>query len=124
MQFAVPYLAADEAGHVTSLSETTITIPSISLTNGTGNVVTGLSLNTTNGAFTETKANIGTLSLIDYSVAETSAALMANDTLNTALGKLEKRLTVIESDYLKAAALNPYITKTAVADTYLTKIDA
>lgn len=124
MKFKVPYLSIDEAGHVTALTDTELTMPSISLTNGTGNVVVSLALNTTSGAFTETRANIGTLEITGYAVATTSAALAATDTLNAALGKLEKRLNVIENDYLVAADLNPYLLSQTAADTYLTKTDA
>lgn len=124
MKFKVPYLSIDEAGHVIALSDTELTMPSISLTNGTGNVVTGLTLNSTNGAFIETKANIGNLTITGYTIATTSNSLAEADTLNAALGKLEKRIQVIESDYLKAAALNPYLLSDTAAETYLSKTDA
>jgi len=124
MKFKVPYLSIDEAGHVIALSDTELTMPSISLTNGTGNVVTGLTLNSTNGSFIETKANIGNLTITGYTIATTSNSLAEADTLNAALGKLEKRIQVIESDYLKAAALNPYLLSDTAAETYLSKTDA
>ena len=124
MKFKVPYISIDEAGHVTSLSDIELTMPSISLSNGTGNVVTSLSLNTTNGAFTETRADIGTLLITGYAIAQAGSALAATDSLNAALGKLEKRLKTIEDDYLTASALTPYATAQTIADTYLTQSDA
>ena len=124
MKFKVPYISIDEAGHVTSLSDTELTMPSISLTNGEGNVVTGLSLNATSGAFTETKANVGTLVITGYTIAQAGAALAATDSINVAFGKLEKRLKTIEDDYLTASALTPYATAQTIADTYLTQNDA
>ena len=82
-------IGRDQAGHVVEISEHTVKIPLPSLTNGTGNVVTGLSLTPTTGALTETKANIGTLSLIGYNpVTSISGMPTSADSLNTALEKL------------------------------------
>lgn len=89
--FKVPYLIADEAGHITALTDHTVKIPQPSLTNGTGNVVTGLTLTPSTGALIETKANVGSLTLTDYSLPESVTALpIASDTVNTAIGKLSK----------------------------------
>lgn len=89
--FKVPYLVSDEAGHITTLTDHTVKIPLPSLTNGTGNVVTGLALTPTTGALTETKANVGTLALTGYSLPESVTALpSATDTVNSAIGKLSK----------------------------------
>ena len=89
--FKVPYLVSDEAGHITTLTDHTVKIPLPSLTNGTGNVVTGLALIPSTGALTETKANVGTLALTGYSLPESVTALpIATDTVNSAIGKLSK----------------------------------
>lgn len=88
--FNIPTIGIDNLGHVTTLSTKTVTIPNITLTNGTGDLVTGLTYS--NGAFTESKANVGTLAITGYSIASTASALAATDTLNVALGKLEKKI--------------------------------
>ena len=124
MKFKVPYLSIDEGGHVTSLTDTELTMPSISLTNGTGNIVTGLSLNSTSGAFTETKANVGTLAITGYVIASAAQALAEADSINTAFGKLEKRLKIIEDDYLVSTDLSPYATAQTISNTYLTNTEA
>ncbi len=94
--FNIPTIGIDNLGHVTTLSTKTVTIPNITLTNGTGDLVTGLTYS--NGAFTENKANVGTLAITGYSIASTASALAATDTLNVALGKLEKKIDQEISD--------------------------
>ena len=89
--FDIPTIGIDQLGHVSALSTKTVKIPNITLTNGTGNVVTGISYN--NGAFTESKANIGTLVITGYGIASAASSLAETDTLNSALGKLEKQIS-------------------------------
>jgi hypothetical protein len=57
-------------------------------------VVTGLALEDSTGKFTETKANLGTLSLKGYSKADSGETLSisAEDSLNVAIGKLEYKI--------------------------------
>lgn len=79
----------DAKGHVAQLAEHTITLPTPSLTNGTGNVVTGLTLEPATGALTESKANVGTLALTGYTTASSISAMpIATDSINTAIQKL------------------------------------
>lgn len=79
----------DAKGHVAQLAEHTITLPTPSLTNGTGNVVTGLTLEPATGALAESKANVGTLALTGYTTASSISAMpMATDSINTAIQKL------------------------------------
>ena len=79
----------DAKGHVAQLAEHTVTLPTPSLTNGTGNVVTGLTLDPTTGALTEGKADVGTLVLTGYTIASSISKMpTATDSINTAIQKL------------------------------------
>ena len=92
--FKLSSFTTDDRGHVTAFngSAATITLPSLSLTNGTGNVMTGLNINTSTGAFTTVKANVGTLALTGYKRAESASYVNETDSLNTAIGKIEYKL--------------------------------
>lgn len=72
--FKVLSAGIDEAGHVKDFADHTVTIPAPSLTNGTGNVVTSLSLNASKGAFTESRANLGTITLGTYTAPNNKTA--------------------------------------------------
>ena len=88
--FKVPTITYDGMGHIVSISDHTVTLPTPSLTNGIGNVVVGLSLNAVDGALTESKANIGTLDITGYTTDGLSVSqLGSGDSLNTALAKLQ-----------------------------------
>ena len=88
-KFNIPVIKYDKAGHISDISTAAITIPNITLTNGTGNVVTGISYS--NGNFTETKANIGTLLLNGYINIE-NGKISATDSLNQALHNIDSAL--------------------------------
>lgn len=90
--FKVLSAGIDQAGHVASLEEHDVTIPLPSLTNGTGQIVTGLSLIDSTGAFTETKANLGTIALTGYTLGTDNTAIAETDTLNDAISKLENQV--------------------------------
>lgn len=91
--FNVPTIKNDNKGHITEITQHTVQIPLPSLINGTGNIVTQLSLEPNTGIFTETKANIGTLSIVGYTTTDLSSEeLTDTDTLNGALGKLQLQI--------------------------------
>ena len=87
--FNIPVIRYDQMGHIFSVETTTVKIPNITLTGGTGNVVTELTYN--NGAFTLSKANIGTLTITGY-IAATNGHISATDSLNSALNKLDSAI--------------------------------
>lgn len=100
MTFNVPYLSIDAAGHISALTDTTITIPTPSLTDtATGNVIIGLSLTATSGALSTSRANIGTLALTEYTSPSgvTADTIVATDSLNAAIGKLVSRIAAEET---------------------------
>ena len=96
--FKTLHAGIDQTGHVSVLSDYTITLPSPSLSNGTGNIVTGLTLTPSSGAFVETKTNVGTLALAEYVLGTDSGAIANTDTINTAFSKLQKNVNTLNGD--------------------------
>ena len=93
--FKVLSAGIDQTGHVKSLEEHTVKIPLPSLTDtDTGNVVTGLSLTASTGAFTLSKKNVGTLALTGYTAPTTNEVktLANTDTINGAFSKVQSYL--------------------------------
>ena len=83
----------DSKGHKSSSNTHTVKIPLPSLTNGTGNVVTALSLTPATGAFVETKDNISNLKLTDLKAIKADAAwIQATDDIKGAFNKIDTRL--------------------------------
>ena len=97
--FVVMSASADERGHINGMASHTVTIPKPSLSTASSDqIVTGISLTPTTGAFTYTKANVGTFALTGYSLpTDGSADITAKDTLNAALGKLQYQTNALES---------------------------
>lgn len=88
--FNIPVVKYDQMGHIFAVGTTTVKIPNISLSNkDTGNVITNLSYN--NGTFSLSKANIGALTIAGYNPV-TNGSLLASDTLNGALNKLDSAI--------------------------------
>ena len=96
--FKTLYAGIDQTGHVSTLTDYTITLPSPSLSNGTGNIVTGLTLTPSSGAFVETKADVGTLALAGYALGTDSGAIANTDTINSAFSKLQKNVNTLNGD--------------------------
>ena len=101
--FAVPTLTIDKAGHVTALTDHTVTIPTPSLVdNTTGDVITDYALVAASNEVTITRQNVGTIAISDYValsaqdyedlIDDSEEALAATDTINEAFAKLEAGL--------------------------------
>ena len=128
--FEVPGYKVDVAGHVTSSSEHTVMIPKGSYENnastGKANVITGMTFEPTTGAIVTTSENIGTLVLTGYSLGSTaSAAVIATDSLNTAIAKIEAQIKAettarTSADTTLTNNLNKEIEDRKAADTTLT----
>ena len=100
--FKVPFLTIDEAGHITAISEHTVTIPKASLSDmkkSSSDVIVQLSLTDTTGAFSTTRANVGTLTLTGFSAGETGR-VAASDSINVAFSKVDGRLNTLENKSL------------------------
>lgn len=92
MTFNVPYMSTDQAGHITALDATTVTIPTCSLSDtGTGNVITGLTLSSSSGAFTVSRSNVGSLALTGISALATTG-IEETDSINSAFAKIESAI--------------------------------
>lgn len=97
--FKVPALTIDEAGHITAISEHTVTIPAGSLSNSdNGNVVTNLSYDSITNATTVSKAYVGDLALTNYAIALANEDIADSDTINEAFGKVQLALTTNATD--------------------------
>lgn len=128
--FEVPGYKVDVAGHVTSSSEHTVMIPKGSYENsastGKANVITGMTFEPTTGAIATTSQNVGTLVLTGYSLGSTaSAAVIATDSLNTAIAKIEAQIKAeaavrTNADTTLTNNLNKEIEDRKAADTTLT----
>lgn len=91
--FKIPEIKYDALGHISGTTTHDVTIPAPSLNAApAGNVMTGLTLNTTTGSFTQSKANIGTLALTGYTLGSDATAIAATDTINAAFSKLQVQI--------------------------------
>lgn len=97
--FTIEDWSFDNKGHKANRSTHTVTIPSLSLSNNntSGNIVSNLVYS--NGAFTATKTNLSNLTL-DGFVANNaiSGNVVADDTLSTALNKIQNKVGVSSND--------------------------
>ena len=100
--FKVLSAGIDQTGHVSSLEEHTVQIPLPSLNNGTNggvdSVLTKLTLESTDGAFTTECKNVGELLITGYSVATENSAVSATDSINSAFGKVQKALNTLNAN--------------------------
>ena len=96
--FVIPKISIDGKGHVKDLEDFSITLPSISLTSDEGNVVSNITLDSTTGAFTETKVNIGTIALGTYQSLSDNSDILATDSISTAIGKNAYKLSILNGD--------------------------
>lgn len=102
-QFDIPKLSHDNAGHISDVGKYSIKLPQPSVTpNNAGNVMTGISVNSSTGVFTQDKVNIGTLGIAEFSVdtddAGNSYTLKASDSINDAFKKLQNRIKTEETN--------------------------
>lgn len=106
--FNIPTFGFDAKGHYKESASTTVTIPALSLTNGAGNVVTGLTLTPSTGALVEAKENIGNIALGTYTSLLSTPEISASDSIGSAISKLEKDLKdeVAERERAEAAEVD------------------
>ena len=94
--FKVPNYETDKAGHITKSSAHTVMIPQNSYAetaDKTAGVLTTMSLDKPTGAFTATRANVGTLVLTEYAYdANNTAAVNATDSINVAFSKVAAQI--------------------------------
>lgn len=94
----------DGKGHNNEIKTHTVKLPGLNyLKDTTGNILSNLSynfnINTNAGDFIETKENLGDLKLLSYQKLNTSLSIGSDDTLSSALGKIEYKLdTLIGND--------------------------
>lgn len=90
----------DEKGHVnnTKTASVDIILPSLAIINGTeGNVLTSLEVSADSQSIVANSSDVGTLQLTGYAIATAKTAILTTDTINSAFGKLEYRLDILQS---------------------------
>ena len=98
--FNILKFTTDKAGHITNVQEESIKIPNIVFTNdNNGNVVTNMAynynVNNKTGTFTETRENIGTLSLGTHTGITTTTNglnIISSDTISDAFNKTQTHI--------------------------------
>ena len=106
--FYIPEVKYDEAGHIFKVGTHTVKIPLPSLVqDDTGNVMTGLALSDTEGKFTITKEDLGTLTLGTYTKGTDNGDVAATDTLAQALSKLQTQIN--DEENARAQAIRDLI---------------
>lgn len=119
--FEAPILTYDEKGHIATANNRTIVLPTINLsTTGSGNVLTGASLDLSkyDGALTISTADVGTLSLGTYNSSTSIEAISSTDTIGSAFRKLENRLNQsIDGGTLVLNATSSSTATTAISST-------
>ena len=100
--FKIPHIQADKFGHIYAVEDISYTLPSISCTTeDTGNIMTGISVDNSSGAFTYNKTNVGALALTGWSYegeSQSYTAIAETDTIINAFCKLQKRIIVEETN--------------------------
>lgn len=95
--FSIPKISYDSKGHVSSKTNYTITLPSLSLSGtkgSTDNVMTNLTYSKNGDTFTATFGKIGDLALTGYATPTSITTDIApTDSLNIGLGKLRYYIT-------------------------------
>lgn len=88
----------DEKGHInnTKTNSVDITMPSLSITNGTtGNVLTSLKISADGQSIVANSSDVGTLMLTSYAV-QGDSKLAVNDSINNAFGKLQGQIDALD----------------------------
>ena len=107
----------DEKGHInnTKTSSVDITMPSLSITNGTtGNVLTNLKVSADGQSIVANSSDIGTLQLASYQI-KGGNEIVANDSINDAFGKLQGQIKALDFDD-KDANTTEFISKITQSD--------
>lgn len=96
--FNVPTITYDSKGHISNISNHTVTLPTLSISSDTngGNVLIGASINMS-GVITLTTSKVGSLMLSEYDSTDTSVGnIESTDNISEALRKLENRIAALE----------------------------
>lgn len=123
--FKIPEISYDLKGHISGINTHTVKVPLPSLKDDKSNnadVITQLSLTAETGALATTRTNIGNLLITGYTKANTKQELLATDSLNVALGKLEKNIEQEESDRKTAINNLDYADQNANTTQFVSKV--
>lgn len=93
--FKIPEVKYDEAGHISAVGTHTVKMPLPSLnafTASSASVITGMSMNASEGAITITHDDIGNRLLTGYDIGTNSKQIADTDKVNEAFGKVQVQL--------------------------------
>ena len=132
--FNIPKISYDSKGHVSSKTNYTITLPSLSLSGTKGdsdNVMTNLTYTKNGDTFTATFGKIGDLTLTGYSTpTSVTGDIVSTDSLNVGLGKLryyinQNHLAINEEVENRKAAITQEVTdRNTAINTAIGKLDS
>lgn len=95
-EFNIPFNGYDEAGHLYEFGTKAVKIPLPSLIEQSNDVIaevlTAIDLTPEDGAIFFKKANVGTLTLVDYNEGDSAEFIQVSDTINSAFGKLQVQM--------------------------------
>lgn len=99
--FTIPRFTTDEAGHVVSASDQTITLQAGSYKSAEDvseatEVITGIGFDSATGDITSTKADSSTLKLTSYSAGTATNDIEDGDTYNSAFAKLQNQINALD----------------------------
>lgn len=99
--FTIPRFTTDEAGHIISASDQTITLQKGSYTaadsvSDSTEVITQIKFDIPTGDITSTKADSSTLKLASYSAGTDTADVADGDTYNNAFAKLQNQINALD----------------------------
>lgn len=105
--FLIPEVKYDSAGHISDIATHTVQLPLPSLNDLTAtssSVLTGIQMVDATGAITQTNADVGTLTLTQYDATGTSntSKVVATDTINQAIKKLQIQIENEQTERAKA----------------------
>lgn len=93
--FKIPEVKYDEAGHISAVGTHAVKVPLPSLndfTASSASVITGMSMNASEGAITITHDDIGNRLLTGYDIGTNSKQIANTDKVNEAFGKVQVQL--------------------------------
>lgn len=115
--FNIPRFTTDEAGHIISASDQTITLQKGSYTaaedvSESAEVITKIGFDVATGDITSTKADSSTLKLASYSAGTDTADVADGDTYNNAFAKLQNQINALDCSDSSTTQIITKITQT------------
>lgn len=116
--FKVAQAGIDTKGHVKTLEERTITLPTLAITDtGTKQIITDIQMSADNQKIEVSRADAGALILgAEYVTATEAAEVAPTDSINSAVGKLEYKLNILNAGSTQEGSVAYQIAQIVEAD--------